>query len=258
MKKHAVYVRHGESASNVIIHKGEKSNIGDSGLTNPQSRFSVNYECDAINAMGSDPPLTDLGHQQAACTAEYLIGVIQEMGYKRVQVLVSPYTRAIQTAAPFLDELHKYPTLNFSSDIVVDMYEYTSPAKDISSELQERGVVHDESWQDFVHRVVQFNTQLKSRMNGTDADTLTVIFGHSMFLSVLLSYQGLQEKSMDIPTIAHELPNCCTSTVGLVTVATLSKWSIYHTSYTGHLGRDLTTGHHTLFGINGIYDNGQS
>ena len=67
-------------------------------------------------ALVSDPPLSALGHQQARETAEFLERLVKEQscesngdscaaGHVIDNILVSPYLRVIQTAAPTSDRL---------------------------------------------------------------------------------------------------------------------------------------------------------
>ncbi|GAC1337499.1 MAG: hypothetical protein NVSMB18_02490 [Acetobacteraceae bacterium] len=68
-------------------------------LRHGQSEFNVHFSVTRRDPGIEDPKLTALGHEQAEQAAEALAGV----GLRRI--LVSPYTRALQTAAPIVRRL---------------------------------------------------------------------------------------------------------------------------------------------------------
>lgn len=65
-------------------------------LRHGQSYFNVHYSATGIDPGIEDPELTPLGHQQAAAAARQLANA--EISH----IIVSPYTRALQTAEPLL------------------------------------------------------------------------------------------------------------------------------------------------------------
>ncbi|WP_333489962.1 histidine phosphatase family protein [Acidocella sp. MX-AZ03] len=65
-------------------------------LRHGQSYFNLHFTATKRDPGIEDPELTELGHQQARAAAQALQGA----GITRV--IVSPYTRALQTAEPFL------------------------------------------------------------------------------------------------------------------------------------------------------------
>lgn len=65
-------------------------------LRHGQSYFNLHFTATKRDPGIEDPELTELGHQQARAAAAALQGA----GITRV--IVSPYTRALQTAEPFL------------------------------------------------------------------------------------------------------------------------------------------------------------
>lgn len=65
-------------------------------LRHGQSYFNVHYSATGIDPGIEDPELTPLGHQQAAAAAKQLADA------QIAHVIVSPYTRALQTAEPLL------------------------------------------------------------------------------------------------------------------------------------------------------------
>jgi broad specificity phosphatase PhoE len=64
-----------------------------------QSEFNLHFSATRIDPGITDPKLTPLGHAQAEAAAETLAGA----GISRI--IASPYTRAMQTAAPFARRL---------------------------------------------------------------------------------------------------------------------------------------------------------
>jgi len=65
-------------------------------LRHGQSYFNVHYSATGIDPGIEDPELTPLGHQQAEAAAKQLADA------QIAHVIVSPYTRALQTAEPLL------------------------------------------------------------------------------------------------------------------------------------------------------------
>lgn len=68
-------------------------------LRHGQSEFNLHFTRTRVDPGIIDPKLTDLGHAQAAAAAEALAGE----GIRRI--IASPYTRALQTAAPLAARL---------------------------------------------------------------------------------------------------------------------------------------------------------
>jgi broad specificity phosphatase PhoE len=71
-------------------------------LRHGQSFFNLHYTATKIDPGIEDPELTPLGHEQAEAAAEKLAG------QRITRIIVSPYTRALQTAEPMLAR-HKVP-----------------------------------------------------------------------------------------------------------------------------------------------------
>ncbi|MGE0417431.1 MAG: histidine phosphatase family protein [Acetobacteraceae bacterium] len=68
-------------------------------LRHGQSEFNLHFGVTRKDPGIIDPRLTELGHQQAQAAAEALA----HEGIERI--IVSPYTRALQTAAPIVERL---------------------------------------------------------------------------------------------------------------------------------------------------------
>jgi glucosyl-3-phosphoglycerate phosphatase len=68
-------------------------------LRHGQSEFNLHFTATRRDPGIPDPPLTELGRQQAEAAAEALAGE------RITRILCSPYTRALQTAAPLARRL---------------------------------------------------------------------------------------------------------------------------------------------------------
>jgi broad specificity phosphatase PhoE len=71
-------------------------------LRHGQSEFNLHFTATRRDPGIKDPRLTDLGHQQAEQAAEALLA---ETGGAIRRIVASPYTRALQTAAPLARRL---------------------------------------------------------------------------------------------------------------------------------------------------------
>lgn len=231
-RKFAIYIRHGETHSNKLVHGKTLSDDDEK---------KIKQEC--------NPDLTDIGLEQGVVTADYLTNAIKESGFSKIILLVSEYDRAKKTAEPFINKLEtlaKHDGISFSIKYDTEIIEYTPIHKVIPDELQRRGITHDPTISDFIQRVTRFNNNLKEQLQAIDSSTVVIIYGHSLFFSVLLTHQGTQELFSKIKWVAHELPNCSVSTVSYKPQSNI--WSIHNTGSTSHLPSALTTGSHTLFG----------
>jgi broad specificity phosphatase PhoE len=90
-------------------------------LRHGQSYFNLHFNDTRTDPGIEDPELTPLGLEQAAAAAEALAGVAL------TRIIVSPYTRALQTAEPFL-ELHEAPV-----DIMHEVRERAAYVCDVGS-----------------------------------------------------------------------------------------------------------------------------
>ncbi|MCA9750436.1 MAG: histidine phosphatase family protein, partial [Romboutsia sp.] len=180
--------------------------------------------------------LTDIGYRQIEELALHLINVITYKKYVKINVIISPLTRTMKTAKVFLDKLQE-KNIDCTITTLVNIVEYTGTNKEISSNLEKMGIKHD-NWESFLIRVKSFNDYLKNELQEKDHD-ITMIFGHGLFLSVLLSYQGVQE---NIPGTFHtcfKLANCSISTVSYVSSDIERPWRMYNIGSTKHLSEDL-------------------
>jgi broad specificity phosphatase PhoE len=68
-----------------------------------QSEFNLHFSATRVDPGIPDPRLTPLGEAQAEAAAETLVGA--GAGSRITRIIASPYTRAMQTAAPFARRL---------------------------------------------------------------------------------------------------------------------------------------------------------
>lgn len=191
-----IFVRHGESVSNKHLHQGQMHKIN-------------NY---------ADPELTSIGQQQAEQTAEHLKNVLQKE--EKVAVFTSQYTRTQQTAKPYISSntnvhhLHHMGLFN----------EYAPSYQKLPANIQ-----HDNSWDDFTLRVKNFADNL------LEISSNAVVFGHSLFISVLASYLILGTLP-DKPLFT--IPNASITTF----VFENNMWHCDNVGSVNHLRKEVITG----------------
>jgi len=110
-------------------------------LRHGQSEFNLHFGATRRDPGIVDPRLTPLGHAQAAEAAQILSGE----GITRI--IVSPYTRALQTAAPIARALN-VPTL--INPIVRERYAFACDVGTARTELERNWPDHDFSTVDEV------------------------------------------------------------------------------------------------------------
>lgn len=221
-----IFVRHGESQANVHIH----NDPNDPDLSQK------------ICALG-DPELSHKGFTQATAVGNYLNKKLDCDYYEqKVRVLTSLYTRTIQTSQPF------YDTAKGKS--IIEMYEhtdmlceYTKPMHQLTDEHKSKGLRHHETWKDFTDQVEDFVNLLETMCQVNQSPI--VVFGHSLFISVLVSYLGSCKKM--IPE-KHELtfrfPNCSITTFNY----SQGSWKIFNVGSIAHLLPPHVTGVECPFG----------
>jgi glucosyl-3-phosphoglycerate phosphatase len=90
-------------------------------LRHGQSYFNLHFNRTRVDPGIEDPELTPLGIEQAAAAASRLAGTALS------RIIISPYTRALQTAQPVLD-LRKLPV-----DIMSEVREQAAYACDVGT-----------------------------------------------------------------------------------------------------------------------------
>ena len=140
-----IFVRHGESESNLVIHNAESSVLSSE-------------EKSEINRNG-DPKLTARGKNQAQKTAQHLSMLCE--GANAVHVYVSPFKRTLETATPFLVSVD-FSKLILETD--TSLQEYTRPSRVISQSLKDKyNFINDVSFGSFCDRVKMFSTTASKR-----------------------------------------------------------------------------------------------
>ena len=103
-------------------------------LRHGQSEFNLHFSATRQDPGIIDPRLTQLGHAQAAAAAEALAGE------RIARIIASPYTRALQTAAPFAKALGVPVVIN---PIVRERYAFACDVGTPRTELERDWPEHD-------------------------------------------------------------------------------------------------------------------
>jgi glucosyl-3-phosphoglycerate phosphatase len=145
-------------------------------LRHGQSEFNLHFSATRIDPGIPDPKLTPLGHEQAAAAAEALSGV----PIKRI--IASPYTRAMETAAPFAKRLGLPVTITplirerykFACDIgsPPDVLAGAWPQHDFSDLAETWWPAHTETEEAVLERAGHFRQEMAGRPD--HAETLVV------------------------------------------------------------------------------------
>jgi broad specificity phosphatase PhoE len=145
-------------------------------LRHGQSEFNLHFGATRRDPGIIDPHLTELGHTQAREAAQQLVG----QGIERI--IVSPYTRALQTAQPVAAVLRVPVTIDpivrerfaFACDIGSprDALERDWPAHDFSQVEHTWWPAEEEPETSIVDRAARFRTALARRHDW--ANTLVV------------------------------------------------------------------------------------
>jgi hypothetical protein len=114
-------------------------------LRHGQSEFNLHFTATRRDPGIKDPKLTDLGHQQAEQAAETLLA--ETSGDIR-RIVASPYTRAMQTAAPLARKLGLPVTIQ---PLVRERYAFAcdigTPRTTLALEWPDHDLAHiDEVW----------------------------------------------------------------------------------------------------------------
>ena len=154
-------------------------------LRHGQSYFNLHFNATRVDPGIHDPELTPLGQQQAAAAAQRLAGA----GLTRI--IISPYTRALQTAQPLL-EMHPVAVA-----IMPEVREQAAFACDIGSPpevLAARFPQHDfahlarQWWHEGIETAAQTLERanaFRSLMAGRDDSATTLLVGHWAFIRAL-------------------------------------------------------------------------
>jgi glucosyl-3-phosphoglycerate phosphatase len=154
-------------------------------LRHGQSYFNLHFSSTRIDPGIEDPELTPLGLEQAAAAADELARI------PLTRIIVSPYTRALQTAQPFL-EIHRVPV-----DIMHEVRERAAYACDVGSApgaLAVRFPQHDfahlpEQWWhsgiEPLEAIVARADAFRRSMAARDDEATTLLVSHWAFILAL-------------------------------------------------------------------------
>lgn len=218
-----IFVRHAESEFNRMLTSSAKKS--------DHAHVSV----------AVDTALTDIGHQQAAATAEHLTQRFRVYGPDaKLTVWISPFNRTTQTANHFLSAAEDIIT---KVEIVPELQEYTPLEKILPSYLQEGGVINHTDWDHFTQNLVELTQRLRTAYQELEPNEHLVIFTHSLLISTLLSYYSAHEQAMvDIPAI--NIPNCG---ISCLRPREEGRWDLYTIANIAHLSPEIVTGTHVPF-----------
>jgi broad specificity phosphatase PhoE len=141
-------------------------------LRHGQSEFNLHFGATRQDPGIIDPRLTELGHAQAEEAAQQLLG--RQLSEQRIErIIVSPYTRALQTARPVAAALGLPVTID---PIVRERYAYAcdigSPRPDLERDWPslDFGLIEDTWWPaeeereaSIVDRAARFRSALADR-----------------------------------------------------------------------------------------------
>ena len=154
-------------------------------LRHGQSYFNLHFNATHVDPGIEDPELTPLGLEQAAAAAKRLANAAL------TRIIVSPYTRALQTAQPIL-AIHKVPV-----DILHEVREQAAFACDIGSPpevLASRFPQHDfahlppQWWPGGVETAEETSERanaFRARMAACKDGATTLLVGHWAFIQAL-------------------------------------------------------------------------
>ena len=208
-----IFIRHGESTSNKIIHDRTDETDED-----------IDRKIQEIKS----PVLTDLGHVQAQRVSKYLMELLKRENVINCRVCSSTYQRTMQTADPLAK------ALNTPIHIIEGSQEYTPPKKSTQGEPV------DESFESFKLRVHTLMNTLKDKLMADPSSPL-IVFGHSLVISYILSSLNREYEDMryyDGNHLTFQIPNASITTIKYKNDK--DKWIASNMSNIFHLGESKT------------------
>lgn len=213
-----VFVRHPESTANEIIHKNRHHTSAD------ELTAALNNHPTPTNG---DPDITEsVGQQQVRYTSAYLADKCLK-GATAGETLKITRSDMLRTAR--LAESFRRSILTTSTPAMVidpELQEYTRVGKSVPEHLRYR----DEIPQTFISRVYKYYQRLADDNGSGIQNDITIVFGHSMFFSTLLSIMLLKRLQPEMTEtevvgalvekydpeqikLQFQLPNCSITTV---------------------------------------------
>ena len=215
-----LFIRHGESETNKFIHQDPNDP----------------YLSDKINAVG-DPHLTDNGNMQSKQVGDYLISYLKD---KKVRVLTSLFTRTIETSQPFCDE---YALNIYTNESLEILSEYTKPQKKLTEKHLKKGLRNHTNWDDFTKTIEECVDILEDMAQCNNQPI--IVFGHSLYISVLTSYLGSSKTFMpEKNQLTFRFPNCSITSYEY----SQGTWRIFNVASIAHLTQNVITGTECPFG----------
>jgi glucosyl-3-phosphoglycerate phosphatase len=172
-------------------------------LRHGQSYFNLHFNRTRVDPGIEDPELTPIGFEQAAAAATELAGTAL------TRIIVSPYTRALQTAQPFLD------MRRVALDIMHEVRERAAFVCDVGSTpdlLARRFPQHDfahlprQWWPDGVEtsestlaRAEAFRAVMAARVDGAT----TLLISHWAFILALTGRSVANGEILEYDPIRH-------------------------------------------------------
>jgi broad specificity phosphatase PhoE len=151
-------------------------------LRHGQSEFNLHFTATRRDPGIADPRLTELGHAQAAAAAQALQGEAIE------RIIVSPYTRALETAAPAA-KLLGVPV--FVNPIVRERYAFScdigSPTSQLARDWPHHDFSHlDEIWwpqiEEPAHGIIDRAALFRAEMAALPNWERTLVVSHWGFI----------------------------------------------------------------------------
>jgi broad specificity phosphatase PhoE len=205
-----VFVRHGETLSNIAI---------------------MNNNLESLHKQSLDTPLSVIGVNQGQNVSDYLT----QIGFIPDRIICSKLQRAKNTGKPFI-ESHMNISVEYDESIVE--YNYKSDTI-INPDTIDEWFYKKETNEEFIERVNNAFTKL-SKYGSKEEPKQSLIYTHSQVISMILT-NSLTGKLTETNIMFH-ISN------GSITCIDLDEDGKYHiqcVNYTRHL--DEPTGHHSDF-----------
>lgn len=152
--------------------------------------------------------------------------------------MISTFSRALETSNYFVENYKNIESTTYSSQLI----EYTPPKKNLSQHNIQNGLKHDDEWRDFKDRVIKFCDSIFDK----PPQSPMIIFGHSMFISCVVSYISSNRLFFPQKTeLSFRLPNCSITT--FTYDESHNSWCVDCVGSIAHLPKDMITGTHNPF-----------
>ena len=205
-----VFVRHGETLSNIAI---------------------MNNDYNALKAQSLDTPLSEIGHKQGENVSNYL----NKIGFKPDLIMVSKLQRAINTGNPFV-ETKKHIPVEYHEDIVEFNYKR---GEIIIDKFGNEWFYKKENNEEFIERVNKVFNKL-SKIGTKEDPKQTLIYTHSQVISMILTNSLIGKL-----TTTNVMFHISNGSINCIDLDEDGKYHIQAVNYTRHL--ETPTGHHSEF-----------